>query len=158
MVVFPKAAIWVSIACWATFSLKASDDPIIAKYRAAVCVPFSSHPVVQPHTREWRATLSMRDGSQVIVAGAQVPGGIVGLFYPATGQKFVAANAGDYVYPSDVRVNAQNDLLYVKATGLAGGIWQRTYLFEYDLRQQRLLTRRRVKDDALPEECPDPGQ
>jgi hypothetical protein len=107
--------------------------------------------------REWKATLSMRDGSQVIVAGAQVPGGIVGLFYPATGRKFVAANAGDYVYPSDVRVNAQNDFLYVKASGLAGGIWQRTYLFEYDLRQHRLLTRRRVKDSALPDACPDPG-
>jgi hypothetical protein len=79
------------------------------------------------------------------------------VFYPATGQTFVAANAGDYVYPSDVRMNTQNDLLYIMARGLAGGIWQRTYLFEYDLGQHGLLTRRRVKDSALPDACPDPG-
>jgi hypothetical protein len=100
--------------------------------------------------------LSLRDGSQVIVSGLRLPGGWIEVSYPATGQKFVAAKVGDYVYPSDVRIDAQNDLLYVKATGLVGGISQRTYLFEYDLRQHRLLTRRRVKG-ALPEECPDPG-
>jgi hypothetical protein len=68
----------------------------------------------------------------------------------------VAANAGDYVYPGDVRMNAQGNLLYVKASGLAGGIWQQTWLFEYDLRAERLVARQQVVDDALPCECPEP--
>ena len=157
IVVFLRAGIWVSLAYWATLALQASDDPIVARYQAAICIPFASHRVVKPRTREWNTTLSLRDGSQVLVSGLQLPGGWIEVSYPATGQKFVAAKAGDYVHPTDVRINPQNDILYVKATGLVGGIWQRTYLFAYDLRKHRLLTRRRVKDSALPEACPDPG-
>lgn len=71
-----------------------------------------------------------------------------------TGQVFEAANAHDYIYPSDVRINAQRDLLFVKASGLAGGIWQQTWLFEYDLRNQKTVTRLKVADAVLPEECP----
>jgi hypothetical protein len=60
----------------------------------------------------------------------------------------VAADAEDYVYPSDVRVSNQNDLLYIKASGLAGGVNHETWLFEYDLRNQHLVTRERVSDEA----------
>jgi hypothetical protein len=67
----------------------------------------------------------------------------------------VAANAGDYVYPSDVRINTPDDLLYVKASGLAGGIRHQTWLFEYDLRGPRLVARQEVVDEALPAECPE---
>ncbi len=43
--------------------------------------------------------------------------------HPAMNRVFVAADAGDYIYPSDVRLDAPNYLLYVsKARGLAGGI------------------------------------
>jgi len=152
-----RAGIWLFNCCLATVALHASVDPLVAKYRTATCIPFSSQ-AARPHSREWRTTLSLRDGSQVTISGAQMPGGRIDVFYPATGGKFVAADAGDYVYPSDVRIDAQNDLLYVKADGLAGGIWERTFLFEYDLRQHRLVTRRRVKDGKLPEVCPEVGQ
>jgi hypothetical protein len=90
-----------------------------------------------------------------MVSGAQVPGGRINVRYLTTGRESVAANAGDYVYPSDVRLNAQNDLLYVKASGLAGGLRQETWLFEYDLRGQRLVERRQVVNDTLPAECPE---
>ena len=100
--------------------------------------------------------LTLSDGSKVIVSGAQVPGGLIAVRYPTTGRVSVAASAGDYVYPSDVRMNAQGNLLYVKASGIAAGIWQETWLFEYDLRTERLVTRQQVVDDALPAECPEP--
>lgn len=77
--------------------------------------------------------------------------------YVATAREVEAANAGDYVYPSDVRLDARNDVLYVKAAGLAAGIWSETWLFEYDLRAQRQLARRRVVNDVLPPECPEHG-
>ncbi|MGE5113593.1 MAG: hypothetical protein ACM3JB_22240 [Acidobacteriaceae bacterium] len=72
-----------------------------------------------------------------------------------TDRESEAANAGDYVYPSDVRFNAQGNLLFVKASGLAAGINHETWLFEYDLLGQRLLEQRRVEDSALPPECPE---
>ena len=73
----------------------------------------------------------------------------------ATGREYVAADAGDYVYPSDVRINRDADLLYVKAHGLAGGVREETWLFEYDLHENRLLTRVQVQQHTLPRECPD---
>ena len=84
-----------------------------------------------------------------------MPGGRITVRYMATGRELEAANAGDYVYPSDVRFNAQKNLLFVKASGLAGGINHETRLFEYDLLGQRLIESRRVKDSALPAECPE---
>jgi hypothetical protein len=75
-----------------------------------------------------------------------------------SGARFIAANAGDYVYPYDVRVDKQNDRLYVIASGLAGGIWQRTVLFQYDLRMHRQTARRGVRDKDLPKACPGPSE
>jgi hypothetical protein len=89
------------------------------------------------------------------VTGAQVPGGQIVVRYPASGGVVVAASAGDYIYPSDVRIKAQSDLLYIKASGLAGGMRQQTWLFEYDLRSERLLLRQQVGDSGLPTECPE---
>jgi len=87
------------------------------------------------------------------VKGSQSVGGTISVLYPMSDQELVAVNAGDYVYPADVRVNAQSDLLYVKASGLAGGIWRQTWLFEYDLRGQRLAARQQVANESLPPEC-----
>ena len=80
-------------------------------------------------------------------------GGRVVVQYLAGGPKVEAANAGDYIYPSDIRLDSPNDLLYVKASGLAGGISYETWLFEYDLRGQKLVSHRRVRGDVLPAEC-----
>jgi hypothetical protein len=99
--------------------------------------------------------LSLPDGLQITISGAQMPGGRIEVFYLATGQRFVAADAGDYIYPRDVRIDAQNNLLYVRADGLAGGIRKRTILFAYSLRQHRLDKRCRVKDTELLAPCSD---
>src|SRR5947209_11040985 len=111
-----------------------SGGPVIKRYEAAACVTFSSDPKVTPHTREWNTALTLRNGTKVLVSGAGVPGGRVLASYPAEHRDVVAADPGDYVYPSDVRLDDQNDLLYVKAFGLAGGLTEQTWLFEYDLR------------------------
>ena len=134
-----------TISCLAT-----SGEPIIARYRAAVCVPCLSHSRIDPKTREWDHTLTLSDGSRVIVRGAEMVGGSIGVRYLDTGQSEVAANAGDYVYPADVRIDTEKDLLYVVASGLAGGIFDVTVLFEYDLRNHRLLSQRHVSNRALP--------
>lgn len=132
-----------------------SKAPIIDEYRAAVCVPFSPISGVGPHTREWNTPLTLKNGERVIVRGTQSPGGRIELEYAQSGLKKVAADAGDYVYPSDVRLSKQNDFLYVKARGLAGGLNLETWLFKYDPYNQRLVTKQLVTDEALPAECPE---
>jgi hypothetical protein len=131
----------------------ASEGRLVEQYRAATCIPFSAKPTVFPHTREWNTQLTLKDHSTVTVRGAQSPGGRIEVEYQSSGQRKVAADAGDYVYPSDVRLNDQNNVLYVKASGLAGGISHETWLFAYDLSGQQLITRKRVADNALPAEC-----
>jgi hypothetical protein len=129
-----------------------SDAPIIQRYRVANCVPPSANPKV-PETREWNAALRLNDGSAVLITGAQMVGGRIDVQFVATGRVSVAANEGDYVYPSDVRIDHRTDHLYVKASGLAGGLQHQTWLIDYDLRGQKQVDHRLVADEVLPAEC-----
>ena len=142
---------FVAIACTA---VDCGDQSIIAEYRAAECVPPSANPGVSPRTREWEAELHLGDGRRVSVHGAEIPGGEITVWYPPNINELVAVNAGDYVYPADVRVDPQNGRLYVKAHGLAGGVSEETWLFRYDLRNQKLSGRIRVPNDIPVDECP----
>ncbi len=134
-----------------------SSDPIIEKYRKATCVPPENPRVPGAATRQWNDTLTL-DGSKVRVSGAQMVGGRISVQYSPGEREMEADNAGDYIYPSDVRLDPGSDLLYVKASGLAAGIWQETWLFEYDLRGQKLVASRRVRDEVLPPECTEPSR
>lgn len=132
-----------------------STRSLVAKYRLATCAPLTINPHISPRsTRSWNADLTLWNGSKVVVQAAAMPGGIVTVTHPSTGERFVAAAAGDYVYPDDIRIDRQTDRLYIIASGLAGGLWSRTVLFEYDLRSQRQTARRGVKDKDLPKACP----
>jgi hypothetical protein len=141
------------VMCCAACRGPVSSAQIIEQYSAAECIAFSKKPTVSPHTREWNTPLTLSDGSKVVVSGTQSPGGRISVYYPNSHRKVVAADAGDYVYPSDVRLNTQNDLLYVKATGLAGGLREETWLFAYDLLAQHLVARQEVTKYTLPPEC-----
>jgi|SRR5580704_14750946 hypothetical protein len=156
---FPKleiVACFVIACCTLGCHRPLSRGPIIDAYRAAACVPVSANRKVGgPHTREWETALTLTDGSKVMFIGAQMPGGRITVRNLTTGRESEAANAGDYVYPSDVRFNAQRNFLFVKASGLAGGINHETWLFEYDLLGQHLVEQRRVEESALPTECPE---
>ena len=72
------------------------------------------------------------------------------------GGTFVAANAGDYIYPSDIRFESADDHLFVRADGAAAGVWLQTWLFEYDISAQRLLGKVQVDPMKLPPQCPAP--
>jgi hypothetical protein len=127
-----------------------STKSLLANYKAAACI---SPRKLDSATRIWDAEITITNGSKVTVKAASMVGGLVTVTYPASGEQVVAANAGDYVYPFDIRINNQNDQLYIVASGLAGGIWQRTVLFEYDLRARRQIARHGVKDKDLPTAC-----
>jgi hypothetical protein len=73
--------------------------------------------------------------------------------YQPDGPEVVAADAGDYVYPSDVRINQAQTILVVKATALAGGIRHETWLYEYDLEGQRQLSKVLADPTVLGDEC-----
>ena len=47
-----------------------------------------------------------------------MPGGKISVHYLPDGKSDVAADAGDYIYPADVRMNRGTDVLYIKASGI----------------------------------------
>jgi hypothetical protein len=69
----------------------------------------------------------------------------------------VAVSPGDDIYPTDVRTDSARTHLYVKAQGLAGGISEQTWLYDYDLQQRRQVARLLVDPRGLPPECAMPS-
>ena len=71
--------------------------------------------------------------------------------YLSDGKDEVVANAGDYIYPADVRFEHASGLLYVKAAGVTAAFSNpQTWLFEYDLLQRRSILRVRVNPNCAP--------
>ena len=142
------ALIGSSVAC----AVGTAYAPIIDEYKEASCVPVSVVRRVQPHTREWDSRLAF-EGGQILVTGAQIPGGRIAVSGPASNHDIIAADPGDYIYPSDVRFNPQPGILYTKAHGFAGGLREQTWLFKYDLRRHEITERTQIRNGILPAEC-----
>jgi hypothetical protein len=131
---------------------------LIDAYRAADCVGPTFARGVKPPTRGWDTRIAIAGGSAAIVEGADMVSGDIRLRYEPDREEIVAVDPGDYISPHDVRLNRSRDRLYVKARGAAAGVWQQTWLYEYDLLNRREVRRNRVHPDALPPECPMPKQ
>jgi hypothetical protein len=147
--------------CWLlSFALLAGcnrvmrNGPIITKYESSKCIPSQIGPGTTPPTRTWDFSLTTSAGEAVRVLGAQTPGGQIVVRYVSDGADVVAANAGDYIYPADVRVDNARQKLYVKASGITAAFSQpQTWLFEYDLAQRRQIDHARVDSTVLRKEC-----
>ena len=85
-------------------------------------------------------------------------GGRITVKYEPDGPSVDAAVPGDYIYPSDVRISHKHDRLYVKASGLAAGIWKETWLYEYNLQNRKQVRKQLVDPAVLPDECAMPNQ
>lgn len=129
---------------------------LIDAYRKADRVPPIFAHGVEPPTRGWDAPITIEGGVTATVEGAQMVGGRIIIRYDRDGAVVTAVNHGDYIYPDDVRLNDSHDRLYVKASGLAGGISQQTWLHEYDLKARKELHKQFVDPGVLPDECPMP--
>jgi hypothetical protein len=136
----------------------ARSGRLIEMYRNADCVTPSFAKGVQPPTRGWDATITIIGGSKATIQGVDMVSGTIDIRYEPDGPSLEAVDPGDYIYPSDVRVNASRDRLYVKAQGSAAGIWEETWLYEYDLRNRKQAAKQLVHPDVLPAECPMPKE
>ena len=131
---------------------------LIDQYKRADCVPPNIGPGISPPTRSWNDVLRTADGNAIQVSGAQMPGGRIDVKYLSTGKQVVAANAGDYIYPADVRFDPTSSRLYVKASGSPAAFGgPQTWLFEYDLQKQHRTGHVRVDPTVLSQECPATG-
>jgi hypothetical protein len=128
---------------------------LIAEYSRAVCIPVRFGPGISPPTRAWDYVLKTAGGIEVQISGAEMPGGRISVKYASDGRTEVAADAGDYIYPADVRFDPAANNLYIKASGVPAAFGRpQTWLFEYDVNHRRQSERVRVDPSVLPEECP----
>jgi hypothetical protein len=127
---------------------------LIDAYSTGVCVIPKRGIGAEP-SRQWHATLRLGDGKTVVVSAFQAPSGAVRLHYSDPGDDVVAADAGDYVYPGDIRWDPAKGLLYVEAQGARPVPWDRgeTDLFEFDLQTRRHGRQEIVDPAVLPPEC-----
>jgi len=149
-----RALLFVAVCTTSACAIPQHRHPVIDRYSAANCLPLLAESRVQPPVREWDVIVRPSGGAEVSLSGSQFVGGKIVARDRRTGETHVVADAGDYVYPDDVRTGPDGVRVYVKASGLAGGLWHETWLFEYDLASYRHLAKVRVDASVLPPECP----
>lgn len=136
-----------SIGC----SRAARSGPLIDSFNKAQCVPVTLGPKTGSPARTWDYMLKTPEGDAVQITGRQIPGGRIDVRYTASGKEVVAADAGDYIYPTDVRYD--NGQLYVQASGVPVIGTTQTWVFAYDLEHQRQTGHLRVDPNVLAQEC-----
>ena len=150
---FETLAALVAVVALAGCTRILRKGPLIDQYKAAECVPVIYGPGITPPVRAWDTTVTTRAGVVAHVKGEDMVFGRIVVKYASDGKVKVAVNAGDYVYPEDVRLDANTGRLYVKAGGIAVLDGEQTWLFEYDLNKRRQTASDRVDENVLPQEC-----
>jgi hypothetical protein len=141
------------ISCQQQPSVALRSGYIIEQYRSAECLAPFNEDSVSPGSCRWDTTLQLADKLRIhIAAGEHVDGNVVVRFLP-DGQSLTVVPPRDYVYPRDIRTNRGREFLYVKTDGLAAGVFRETWLYTYDLRQRKILSRVLVDASVLPSEC-----
>jgi hypothetical protein len=155
---FPRITVLVTLSATVASgcAIPRKQHVLIDRYAAAPCLRLSSQSTTQPPVREWNATVRTERQREFRILGRQSVGGSVTARDQRTGEEHIVARAGDYVYPADVRVSSDFSRIFVKADGLAGGMWRETWLYEYDLVQLRQVSKVRVDPAVLPPECSNP--
>lgn len=145
----------IALAALTSCTRTIRSGALIDRYSRAACIPVKFGPGISPPTRAWDYTLKTRDGIAIHISGVEMPGGRVDVRYGSDGKSEVAADAGDYIYPADVRLDTATDRLYIRASGITAAFGgAQTWLFEYDLKNRRQTGKARVDPTVLPEECP----
>jgi hypothetical protein len=87
-------------------------------YANADCIPVRFGPGITPPTRAWDYNVTTSNGLTAHISGAEMPGGRIDVKYLFDGSEIVAADAGDYIYPADVRLDSKSGTIFVKASGV----------------------------------------
>ena len=84
----------------------------------------------------------------------QAPGGKVIVVYAPSLTQVVAADAGDYILPTDIRWDDSEGRLFIKLDGApAVGGPRETWLFVYDVAERKERARVLVDPAVLPADC-----
>jgi len=145
----------LSLVAWSA-AVPIARDSVVDRYVHAVCLPTGPLGSFNLATKSWNELLETSSGAPVHVTGAQRVGGGVVLAYPPSAREYFPADSSDTLYPSEVRVDLTQDLLFVRMSAPPILGWgQVPILYEFDLRKRTRVTDLRVDPSALPPPCSD---
>lgn len=127
----------------------AKAPELIAAYKSAQLVPtIPQDKTVRPEPPKWKHALNIPGLPPILIEAYGFVGGKVVATYN-DGTRYLVANPGDYVYPTEIRVDSATNKLYVFADGLAAGIWRASRIYEFDLVARRQTNKAEINPDML---------
>lgn len=121
---------------------------------------FSKADCLSPSERDsqsrllWRSPITTRSGIRAVVLGRNDINGQIHVQFDPDPESVVAVFPKDFLGPTDVRVDINQDWLFVRAYGHAAfGGDAETWLYKYDLRDRKVISESRVDPSVLPKEC-----
>lgn len=129
-----------------------SGGELIDQFSKAECLPPSERNAQS--LLLWRSPITTRSGIRAIVLGLKDINGQIHVQFGAESKPVVAVFPKDFLGPTDVRVDINQDWLFVRAYGdTALGGKAETWLYKYDLRDRKVISESRVDPSVLPKEC-----
>ena len=97
----------------------------------------------------WDQTIIFGDGRSVQVFGHDGPGGSISFKYSDDSEPKQIVGSWDYVYPCEIRYNQDTQRIYIRQSGLSGGMFKEIVLYEYDLKARNMIHRVHVSAGSL---------
>ena len=133
-----------------TAPVSSPDHPLVKSFIAAQSLTPNWNKNIYPSVHNWDQTIELGNGLTFqILAYESVGGRFEGKYSDERAIRTIAV-PGDYIYPCDIRVDLAKKHLFCKASGLAGGIYHETVIFEYDLLGRKVVDKIRVDPKLLP--------
>jgi hypothetical protein len=126
------------------------SHPVVKSYLAAeVLTPTWSHSI-RPSEPAWSHILDVGSGVTATVTAACCVGGRFRAQYSDEKEPRIIGIPGDYLYPRELRLDRIALRVYGMASGLAGGIYLKTVIFEFDLARRKAVAEVDVDLKILP--------
>lgn len=105
---------------------------------------YSTQPSNQHAPVAWKHDLRLKSGTLVTVEAISFMND-AHVTYSDSKESIVVAPVADYIYPQDLRIDMDREILYVYTNGLAGGVFPASRLYQFDLAARRLIRKASFK-------------
>jgi hypothetical protein len=126
------------------------SHPVVKSYLEAEIIAPAWNPCIYESQPMWNHAVPVGPGLSVTLTARCCIGGRFEALYSDEAEPRTVGRPGDYVYPLELRVDPRRMRAFGRASGLAGGIFQKTVIFEYDLQQRRAVSEIEVDPVLLP--------
>ena len=114
---------------------------LIPQFKAAQVVPpIPKDPKDSSSPIRWKSTLQL-SGNVSITLEALSFFGQASVTYSDESSPRIVALSEDYIWPQELRLDPVSQILFVRTSGLGGGIFPTTRIIEFDLKKRSRVTR-----------------